>query len=210
MIPLGETALSYVGKRPYAKGADLLRWFELLRRRNPATSFEIKTVKMLRIAREIRCDGTWILGESDADAVAKLDFLREDGTLGHAELIEGTSEITSRIADYPSLVLDHHLSGDFAGQVKLGQPADVIEFLNALVDANKQLHVSTLQKRGLDYSRIRLVYVQDMPLLPDMSAPTIDVTITCAGERLVGGRQFSLCHLTAAPLAAPVKICFVY
>lgn len=209
MHPLGETKLSYVGSRPYIRGADLLFWFERLRQATPDTAFRIGCIKQFRITREVQFDGTWSMGRHP-DAIAKLDFLSEDGTPGHASFNEGSSIITQRDPDIPSLLQHCQMTGDFTGEACLTRPSNFTDLLNGLIEVNKRLHVQTLQTRQIDPAGIRLVYVQDLPVCLADGSDAIDLSIRNMGERHIDGKSYTLCQITSPALPGGIKLCYLF
>lgn len=209
MSSLGETILSYVGSRPYIRGADLLFWFERLRHAKPETAFGICNIKQFRVTREVRCDGMWVL-ERHADATAKLDFTRDDGKPGHASFIEGERPITQRVADLASTLELCERTGDFAGRARLRQAGSFTDLLNGLIETNKRLHAETLRLRGVDPAGIRLAYVQDLPTDGFGNDEPVDLTIACLSEREADGKHYTLCTLSAPVFPAAIKLCYLF
>ena len=199
------TELSYVGSRPYIRGADLYVWFmrqvasKLPHGRQPVT------LRQFRLVREVTRDGAWCLGEVD-DPSATLDVVDAAGQTQRYSFCETGAVITRKVSDIPSNVQKLTETGPFAGRAALAEPADTVGILNGLIEANKRLHAGTLAGRGQPSDHIRLIYIENLPLTPH--GPLGELEFRHLGERKARDRTYTL-NAVRLP-AGDLRICYSY
>jgi hypothetical protein len=197
------TRLSYVGGRPYIRGADLYRWFE---RQVEGRAQAIDSFKLLR---EVRRDGTWI-GEKPAEPSASIDYLSASGERRAAWFEERGATISATEPDVGRALVDLDPTGDFAGAARMRPPTDTVALVNALIEANKALHAHTLESRNRIPDSIRLVYIEHLPTL---SAPMQDdllLRFRHLGERAGRDRCYTLNAVQCPGAAGETRICYSY
>ncbi len=205
-MPLTE--LSYVGSRPYIRGADLYTWFE--RQIVPSLASEQRpvTVRQFRLVREVKRDGAWALGAVDG-ASATLDVIDRAGASQRYSFCETGDVIVKRSPDIPSNVRELSQAGDFAGRAVLATPREAADMLNGLIEANKRLHTATLERRGVASDRIRLIFIENMQI----DAPSCDacsVEFRHLGERKAPDRIYTLNAVRIENTPADLRICYSY
>ena len=89
-----------------------------------------------------------------------------------------------------------------------GNPADL---MLGVVQANKALHVHTLEAAGLPHSKIRMIYVEGLPMLP-ADAPEQELEFRHMGKRPGPDRTYTLAQvrrsIAGEPVGTPLRICF--
>jgi hypothetical protein len=207
MHPGMLSELSYVGSRPYIRGADLYDWFE--RQLFPAMDDgdRPRHVRRFKLIREVRRDGIWSEG-GEAEASAAIEVLDQRDAPRRYAFRETGAEIVRRVPDIPSALSGLRRSGDFAGMAELNGAATTIDFLNGLIEANKRLHAETLKARGLSADRIRLIYVENFPAVVD-GRPIRRLDFAHLGERRGPDRTYTLNAVRIAAADA-LRICFSY
>ena len=197
------TRLSYVGDRPYIRGADLYRWFEC------QVEGRAQAIVSFKLLREVRRDGTWI-GEKPAEPAASIDYLSAAGERRAAWFEERGATISATEPDLESALLNLDPIGDFAGAARMRPPADTVALVNALIEANKALHTCTLESRNRTSDSIRLVYIERLPTL---SAPPKDdllLRFRHLGERAGRDRRYTLNAVQCPGAAQETRICYSY
>jgi hypothetical protein len=208
-----RTSLSYVGARPYIRGADLFRWFERFARDSLDPHERPTRLRAFKAHREVQCDGCWRIGavlEGAAaleNASATLDFRDESGRTHSAAFVEDGARIVARTPDIAPRVLALEPDGAFAGRAELSASRSSADLLDALIEAYKALHVHTLKARGRSGDGIRFIYVEDLPWLPADGAPAQRATLRHLGQRAGDGRVYTLAAVTLAEPPA-LKLCY--
>ncbi|MGE5148141.1 MAG: hypothetical protein ACM3N5_15420 [Candidatus Eiseniibacteriota bacterium] len=197
------TRLSYVGGRPYIRGADLYRWFE---RQIAGRAQAIDSFKLLR---EVRRDGAWV-GEKPSEPAASIDYLTAAGERRAAWFDEQGAIITATEPDVERALLDLDQTGDFAGAARMRAPADTVALVNALIEANKALHVRTLDGRKLSPDSIRLVYVEHLPTLSAPLTGELLLRFRHLGERAGRDRRYTLNAVQCPGATRETRICYSY
>jgi hypothetical protein len=197
------TSLSYVGGRPYIRGADLYRWFE---RQVESRAQAIDSFKLLR---EVRRDGTW-LGDKPAEPAASIDYRSAAGERRIAWFDERGAIVTAAEPDIGGALLDLDLTGDFAGAARMRPPADTVGLLNALIEANKALHARTLAGRNRSSESIRLVYIENLPTLSVPAKDDMLLRFSHLGERVVRDRRYTLNAVRLPGADQATRVCYSY
>jgi hypothetical protein len=202
------TELSYVGSRPYIRGADLYHWFE--RQLSPVIgeTDRPKHVRRFKLIREVQFDGTWS-ERTEAGASAAVEFLDQHDTMRRYAFHETGAAIVRRVPDLPSAVGRLQRSGDFAGVAALSDANTTIDFLNGLIEANKRLHAETLRARGLPTDRIRLIYIENFPAGGGFQQAS-QLQFTHLGERRGPDRTYTLNAVRVDAASDSLRICFSY
>jgi hypothetical protein len=202
------TALSYVGTRPYIRGADLYAWFE--RQIASALPPERRPARILRfkLGREVARDGQWVAG-SPADAAATLEIAEIGGAASRYGFRETGDAIVRRDPDLPSLVESLARDADFAGTARLRDIRGTVDFLNGLIEANKRLHAETLAAKGRAADRIRLIYVERLPATGFDGAPR-RLDLRYLGGRDGADRTYSLVAVAIDGADGGLRICYSY
>lgn len=197
------TRLSYVGGRPYIRGADLYRWFE---RQVESRAQAIESFKLLR---EIQRDGVW-LGDKPAEPAASIDYLSASGERRAAWFDEQGETITATEPDLQGALLALDPTGEFAGTAQLRPPADTVALVNALIEANKALHARTLAGRNRSSETIRLVYIERLPTLSEPVNGDMRLRFRHLGERAGRDRRYTLNAVQIPGAAQKTRICYSY
>jgi len=202
------TELSYIGSRPYIRGADLYAWFD--RQIGPSLPDARRpvTIRQLRLVREVERDGAWSNGALSG-ASATLDVIDRAGESGRFSFCETGAVISRRSPDIPSNVRELSHSGDFAGRAVLVTPVDMMDMLNGVIEANKRLHTETLAGRGVPADRIRLIFIENMPIGGSAGGDCV-VEFRHLGERKAPDRTYTLNALRLGNGPANVRICYSY
>jgi hypothetical protein len=195
--------LAYIGGRSYIRGADLYQWFER------QVEKRARAIESFKLLSEVRRDGAWF-AERPAKPAASIDYVSAEGERRAAWFDEQGAVITAAEADVAHTLLEVDLTGDFAGTARMRPPADTVALLNALIEANKTLHVRTLTGRDHSPESIRLVYIEHLPTL---SAPEKDdmlLRFRHLGERASPDRRYTLNAVQLPGTAGATRICYSY
>jgi hypothetical protein len=202
------TELSYVGRRPYIRGADLYTWFErqivggLTAERRPVVG------RQFRLVSEVRHDGSW-REDSAGSASATLDVVDGSGRSQRYSFYETGDIISQRVPDIPSNLRSCSRSGDFVGAAVLAAPRDTTDLLNGLIEANKRLHAETLAERGLSADHIRLIFVENFPIGMAV-ASDCHAEFRHLGERKMADRIYTLNAVRMGNGGGALRICYSY
>lgn len=202
------TALSYVGTRPYIRGADLYAWFErqvASALRGPA---EPATLIAFKLLREVARDGLW-RDHPQADAAASVDVKDAGGAVRRYAFVESGKPIVRRSPDIPSAVRRLDRRGEFAGTAIVAEPKGVVDFMNGLIEANKSFHVQTLSATGAPADRIRLIYIENLPLT-GWDGADVALEFRFLGARRAPGRTYTLCAVAIDGRSDALRICYSY
>jgi hypothetical protein len=202
------TELSYVGMRPYIRGADLYTWFErqivggMPAERRPIVG------RQFRLVSEVRRDGSWREGAASG-ASATLDVVDDAGRSQRYSFCETGDIISRRVPDIPSNLRSCVRSGDFVGTSVLAAPRDTTDLLNGLIEANKRLHAETLAGRGLAADHIRLIFVENFPIVMAV-ASDCRADFHHLGERRAADRIYTLNAVQLGDSGDALRICYSY
>ena len=217
MIFLEQSKLSYIGTRLYIRGVDLYTYFI-----NGLGAVQLDMPKPVMIAafkllREIESDGHWhILEKNNAlpensHISASLDYLDQSGARHEAVFVEDGAPIIGRNPDIPSCLLRIEPRNAFGGDAQLKPLENQSSFMDALIEANKAFHTTTLKDRRLSVDSIRFVYIEDMPSDPP---PSQSFVFENMGEHKRDGRTYTLNSIRPAESSTtagpPIKICYCY
>ena len=201
------SALSYVGARPYIRGADVFRCFERFARAELPQDEQPVRLRSLKLHREVERDGVWRIDGELEGASATLDYSDAGGRARNAVFVESAERITRRAPDIASRVAALEPAADFAGSAEFAPVASSADWLDALIEANKALHVHTLRARGLPTDRIRFIYVEELPWLAREGQPAERVLFRHLGARPSEGRLYTLNQVVRGG-GATLKLCY--
>jgi hypothetical protein len=202
------TELSYVGTRPYIRGADLYAWFERQIAGSLHADRKPVVVRQFRLVNEVVRDGSWCESAA-ADASATLDVVDGAERTQRYSFCETGDVINRRSSDIPSNLCSLSRSGDFAGDVVLTAPRDTTDLLNGLIEANKRLHAETLAARGLPADRIRLIFIENLPVGTSF-AGDCEAEFRHLGERKAADRVYTLNAVRLGGGGGALRICYSY
>lgn len=203
-VPL--TALSYVGARPYIRGADLYGWFERQIVSALPMSARPTTLVSFKLAREVARDGLW-REHPQADASASIDVRDASNALHRYAFCETGPPILRHSPDLPSHVRSIERRAEFAGTAILAAPQNTVDVMNGLIEANKSLHAQTLQAMGLPAGAIRLIYIENLPLA-DWDGRDVALEFRFLGARRAPGRTYTLCAVDIVGRNDSLRICY--
>ncbi len=207
-IVVGKTVLNYVGSRPYIRGADLYGWFERQITVSMKPAEMPAVVRQFRLVREVERDGAWTEGLG-SDASATVETADSSGTVRRFSFHETGEIITARVPDIPSNVRKIERQGDFAGRAVLAGPRSMVDLLNGLIEVNKCLHAETLATRGVPADRIRLIFIESLPIETQNGADRV-VEFRHLGERRAPGRTYTLNAVRIDQSGGELRICYSY
>lgn len=202
------TELSYIGTRPYIRGADLYAWFERQIAGSLPPDRRPVAVRQFRLVNEVARDGSWCEG-AVGNASATLDVVDGDDRAQRYSFCETGDLISRRAPDIPSNLRSLARSGDFAGTTVLAAPRDTTDLLNGLVEANKWLHAETLVTRGLPADRIRLIFIENLPARVQAAGDCL-AEFRHLGERKAADRVYTLNAVSLGGGGDALRICYSY
>jgi len=206
--PMKMTELSYVGTRPYIRGADLYAWFD---RHFCGETEELdrpKHVRRFKLISEVRRDGCWSEGH-EAGASASLELVDGRGNVRRYAFRETGPIIERRTVDLPSVIGQMNRTGDFAGTAKLARIYCTVDFLNGLIEANKLLHAETLKTRSIAADGIRLIYIENFAACGGSIAEST-LEFRHLGERRAADRTYTLNAVRVDGGGDTMRICYSY
>lgn len=192
MLAFPQSSLTYVGGRPYIRGADLFGLFDRQVAAHADAALRPVSYRAFRLVAEVRRDGCWHLtDEGDVlpgPASATLDYVGGDGVERRAAFVETGAEITAASPNIGSFVVSARTTGEFAGEAEFRPMNGADDLMNALIEVNKKVHADTLTARNLPTDAIRLVYMENFPPL----AGATRVAISHLGARSARQRTYTL------------------
>lgn len=216
-----ECALSdfaFIGERDYVHGPTIFEAFRaraLAAAKTPATGFSFR---FLRINQTVHANGTIVIVRADeprppwgrpaaelsCDAGASAWYLG----LYDRESRPITRREPAREKDF---VRDVALSGPLSGEVTLIGVRDNADLFQAVVEANKQVHLKTLTGDPASTAvKFRFVYCLDYACAPSFASDAGTVIVRSEGLRSAGGHRFSLTTLDLrfGSFTTTFKLCF--
>lgn len=202
------TALSYVGTRPYIRGADLFAWFERQILSTLPVAARPTSLVAFKLLREVAHDGRW-REHPQADPAASIEVKDASNATRRYAFVEGREPIVQRSPDIPSGVRSLKRSGEFAGTAIVSAPKNAIDFMNGLIEGNKSLHAQTLAAMGTPADHIRLIYIENLPLT-GWTGGDIALEFRFLGARRAPGRTYTLCAVAIEGRGDALRICYSY
>jgi hypothetical protein len=210
---------AFIGDRDYVHGPTFFEAFrEGVLQLAGAQAGEALRVRYLRVNRTVRANGTIVVAGEDeplpgAERPAAEMSCRAGGRSWHAAFHEGgQSPITRRTAPRErDFVRDVELSSAFSGVARLQKLRGDDDLFQAVVEANKQVHLHTLTGNPLSPTpRFRFVYCLDYQCAPSMGDGTASVRIHSQGLRDLGEYEFSLTalELRLGAFSSSFRLCF--
>ena len=218
-MPSFASDFAFIGARDYVHGPT---FFEAFRDRVlevaglPATSDF--SFRILRINQPVHANGTIVVTAGHAR--------RADGGRPAAEMAcfangtpwtvvfhdRGATPITRRVPPQEKdFVRDIALTAPFTGTATLAGIRGNGDLFQAVVEANKQVHLKTLLGDPLSAAvRFRFAYCLDYRCAPSALPDTGEVDVRSEGLRRTGAHEFSLTTLTLrlGDFRSTFKLCF--
>ncbi len=91
----------------------------------------------------------------------------------------------------------------------LAAPRDTTDLLNGLIEANKRLHTETLAGRGLAADHIRLIFIENFPIVT-AAAGDCRIEFRHLGERKAADRVYTLNAVRLGDDNDALRICYSY
>lgn len=205
------TQLTYLGARNHIYAVDVFRAFEQFAAQALPEAQRPRIVRSFKMIREVKRDGRWRIGADVAEPAASVEWQAGDEKR-IARFEEDGEVITARGPDNPRRVRAIDPGESFAGRAALHPPVDSADLMLGVVQANKALHVHTLEAAGLPHDKIRMIYVEGLPILGETERVEQELVFRSMGQRRVGERTYTLAQVTrtsaAGGEAAPLRICF--
>jgi hypothetical protein len=208
----------FIGSRDYVHGPTM---FDAFRERvvelagAPAAGF---SMHLLRVNETVRANGMITVSSAGEPRpawgrpAAEMSCIA-GGNAWHAALYNREpTPITRRVpAREKAFVTEVELSGALSGTARLGDIRDNSDLFQAVVEANKQVHLKTLTGDPLSSEvRFRFVYCLDYTCAPSTGDGTATVSVTSEGLRDAGEYLFSLTRLVLrlGAFESTFKLCF--
>ena len=221
MRMLGLSSMAYIGKRPYIRGVDLYACFESLAFACLPADQRPALIVSFKLHYEWHHNGHWWLIDDVTQLrtavnkpAATLIYRDSCGRSRQAAFFADSDLITERRPDLQSVVQEVEWSSDFSGKVVLKPLLERSDFLNGVIEANKILHVRTLAARGYATDNIRLIYLEEMPVLDSLNpaCASIELRFCHVSAHPGPGRVYTLnaVSIALAEEEKTGKVCFSY
>lgn len=209
---------AFIGARDYVHGPTIFDAFRSRVLELAGSADAGLSMRLLRVNETVRANGVIAVSAAGEPRPAWGRPAAEmactaGGNAWHAGLYNrDPTPITKRVpAREKAFVADVALSGSLTGSARLAGIRDNSDLFQAVVEANKQVHLKTLTGDPLSSEvRFRFVYCLDYTCAPSTGDGTGTVSVASEGLRDAGEYLFSLTRLELrlGAFASTFKLCF--